>query len=212
VSSQTHSTHPVRCNTCAQPLDSPICCTSCGALNPYPLDKLSYFELFGVPAGYDVDERALHRKYLSLTRTVHPDMVGQASPEQRQQALAISSEMNRAYETLRNPVARAEYLLSLSGDAAAAEGRLVSPELLGEVMTLREEIEQAQADEASIALERLREQVGGRQRDCMEQIATLGRTLKEGKPETRVNLREQINAVKYWNNLMERLLPGDEMN
>jgi molecular chaperone HscB len=210
VSSHTSSTHPVRCNTCAQPLDSPLCCTSCGALNPYPLDKLNYFEMFGLTPGYDIDERTLHRKYLSLTRTVHPDMVGQASQEQRQHALAISSEMNRAYETLRDPVSRAEYLLSLSGDPDTTDSRLVPPKLLGEVMMLREEIEEAHAAGDSAAMDRLRRQVGEHQRDCMGQIAVLGRDVKDDKLETRRSLRELLNAVKYWNNLMEKLPPGDD--
>jgi molecular chaperone HscB len=210
VSSQTPSTRPVRCTTCAQPLESPICCTSCGALNPYPPDKLEYFELFGLTPAYDLDEQTLHRKYLSLTRNVHPDMVGQASPEERQHALAISSEMNRAYETLRDPVARAEYLLSLSGDADVTDSRSVPPQLLGEIMTLREEIEEAHAAGDSAAMDRLRRQVGEHQRDCMGRIAVLGRAVKDDQPETRKNLREQINAIKYWNNLMEKLLPGDD--
>jgi molecular chaperone HscB len=209
VSSETPSTRPVRCTTCAQPLESPICCTNCGALNPYPLDKLSYFDLFGMAPTYDLDEQVLHRKYLALTRNVHPDVAGQASQENRQHALAISSEMNRAYDTLRDPVARAEYLLSLSCGAAAPDSRSVPQQLLGEVMMLREEIEEAHAAGDQVAIGRLRRQVSEHQRSCMEAITSLSRSLHDGRAETRRSLREQLNAVKYWNNLMERLPPDD---
>jgi molecular chaperone HscB len=210
VSSETSTTRPVRCTTCAQPLESPICCTNCGALNPYPLDKLSYFDLFGIAPTYDLDERALHRKYLALTRNVHPDVAGQASPENRQHALAISAEMNRAYDTLRDPVARAEYLLSLACGAATPDSRSVPQQLLAEVMMLREEIEEAHTAHDQAAIERLRRQVSEHQRASMEAIASLSRSLHDGNPATHRGLREQLNAVKYWNNLMERLPPGDD--
>jgi hypothetical protein len=44
----------------------------------------------------------------------------------------------------------------------------------------------------------------------MESIVSLSRALADKKPETRRALRQQLNAIKYWNNLMDRLLPGGD--
>ncbi len=209
VSSQPTTSRPIRCTTCSQPLESPICCTSCGQLNADPIGRCSYFELFGLPVDFDIDEQSLHRTYLSLTRSVHPDVAGHASQEKRHDALAISSEMNRAYLTLRDPVLRAEYLLSLVGEPGTSEDRAVSPDLLGEVMTIREEIEEARQAGDQASLEDLKQQVAAKQQACMESIVSLARALVE-KPDARRALRRQLNAIKYWNNLMDRLLPGSD--
>lgn len=210
MSSQPATSRPIRCTTCSQPLESPICCTSCGQLNANPLGRCNYFELFGLPVSFDVDAQSLHRKYLSLTRSVHPDIAGHASQEKRHDALAISSEMNRAYETLRDPVLRAEYLLSLFAEPAAPDDRAVSADLLAQVMTIREQIEEARQAGDQAALGDLTKQVAAKQSVCMESIVSLSRALIGKRPETRRPLRQQLNAIKYWNNLMDRLLPGGD--
>jgi molecular chaperone HscB len=210
VSSQPTTTRPIRCTTCSQPLESPICCTSCGQLNAEPIGRCNYFELFGLPAAFDIDEKLLHRKYLTLTRSVHPDVAGQTSPAKRQDALTISSEMNHAYETLRDPVLRAEYMLSLAGEHSDEKSRGAPPELLGEVMMLREEIEEARHAGDPTALSDLKQQVATKQKACMDTIVSLTHSLSDGRPETRQALRQQLNAMKYWRNLTERLLPGED--
>ncbi len=92
------------CTQCSQPMETPLCCASCGALNPQPPSMFTYFELFSMEPTYDVDPGELRRKYLGLSRSIHPDMAGRDSEAQRRQSLALSSGLNRAYETLRNPV------------------------------------------------------------------------------------------------------------
>ncbi len=210
MSSEPTATRPIRCTTCAQPLESPICCTSCGELNPEPIGRCNYFELFGLPVAFDLDEKDLHHRYLSLTRSIHPDVAGQASEARRRSALAISSEMNHAYETLRDAVLRAEYLLNLTGEDPGQDSRAAPPELLGEIMMLREEIEEAQRAADKTALNGIRQQVAARQRQCRDAIVALARGLTDYKPETRRDLRQQLNAYKYWRNLTDRMLPGGD--
>jgi molecular chaperone HscB len=210
VSPEPTTTRPIRCTTCSQPLESPICCTSCGELNAEPIGRCNYFELFGLPVTYDVDEKSLHRKYLSLTRSVHPDVAGQASQARRQDALTISSEMNHAYEILRDPVLRAEYMLSLIGEDASHEHRAAPPELLGEIMMVREEIEEARHTSDQTALGALGQQVAVKQKACLDTIISLSRSLSDGEAGVRRALRQQLNAIKYWKNLTERLLPGGD--
>ena len=210
MNSEPSATRPIRCTTCSQPLESPICCTSCGELNAEPIGRCNYFELFGLPVVFDLDENALHHKYLSLTRSVHPDIAGQASEAKRLNALAISSEMNHAYETLRDPVLRAEYLLSLAGEDPGHDNRSAPPELLGEIMMFREEIEEARHAADQTALNGIRQQVADRQKACVDAILALARSMTDDKPEARRALRQQLNAFKYWRNLTDRMLPGGD--
>jgi len=75
----------------------------------------TYFELFDVPPSFVVDASALAEKYRQLQRDLHPDrFAGQGASEQRL-AVQYASQINTAYQTLRTPVLRAGYLLSLVG-------------------------------------------------------------------------------------------------
>lgn len=206
LSAHENPTPAVVCTHCGKNMYSPLCCAGCGALNPIPPEGLSfnYFEIFGLPVGYDVDTAALHRQYLALSRGVHPDARAEQSEEVRRQALALSAELNRAYDTLRDPVARAEYLLALAGGPLPAEDKSVPPRLLGEVMTLREEIEAAAGVHRAEALRELRATISARVQAVLEEIAAAARQ-REPDEAARRQWRKQLNAVKYWNNLLEQV-------
>ena len=75
----------------------------------------NHFELFGFRPDYRIDGGALERAYRELQRNVHPDRFASAGDAQKRLALQASARANEAYRTLRDPVARAEYLLSLRG-------------------------------------------------------------------------------------------------
>lgn len=81
----------------------------------------NHFELFGLPAHFGLDAAALDRAYRDLQRAVHPDRFAGASDAQKRLALQASAQANEAYRTLRDPVARAEYMLSLRDAGADGE-------------------------------------------------------------------------------------------
>lgn len=207
MSEQHASTRPVRCSECSKPLESPICCTRCGTLNPVEPGDYDYFELFGLQPAYQIDQTELRRKYLALARSIHPDVAGRDTEEVRQRALSHSSHLNRAYETLRDPVSRAEYLLNLAASQAGqmVQDRGVPGPLLAEVMTLRERIDEAQDRGDRSALAALRREIVARRDHFVRLIEKLSQSLDD--PAIQTELRSQLNAIKYWNNLLDQLPP-----
>lgn len=131
-------------------------CTSCGKLLP-PVD-VDYFALFGLPRRLALDVPALEKQFYRLSRRLHPDLYAQASEQERRWSLEKSSLLNDAWRTLRDPIARTEYLLELEGitleeqsrdatDAARAAGtdkqQIVPPDMLEEVFELNMQLEEA---------------------------------------------------------------------
>jgi molecular chaperone HscB len=134
-------------------------CTSCGRVQPAaPTD---YFGFFGLPRKLNVDTAALEREMYTLSRRLHPDLYVRATPQEQQWSLEQSSKLNDAYRTLRDPIARTEYLLKLEGvqleeqskaatEQARATGELkkqvVPPDLLEEVFELNMQLEEMKAN------------------------------------------------------------------
>lgn len=99
----------------------------------------NYFEIFDLPPGFDVDLALLTARYRELQRTVHPDKYAHASAQERRLAVEMAANINEAFRTLKDPVARASYLLHASGVSVDGEtARQVSPAFLMEQMELRE--------------------------------------------------------------------------
>ena len=75
----------------------------------------SYFTQFNLPPHLHLDLPALEKTFYAQSRKLHPDRFASKPPAEQQAALAASSQLNDAYRTLRDPILRTEYLLSLQG-------------------------------------------------------------------------------------------------
>lgn len=81
----------------------------------------NYFALFGLAPHYRCDAGKLDAAYRELQGEVHPDRFATAGEAERRAALQSSARVNEAYRTLKDPVDRAQYLLSLHGIEALSE-------------------------------------------------------------------------------------------
>ena len=104
---------------------------------------MDYFSLFGLPAHYHVDTQALATRFQDLQRQNHPDKFASASEAEQLAAVQRSSTINQAWQTLRHPLPRAEYLLSLHGfDLASEQHTVRDTAFLMEQLELREELDE----------------------------------------------------------------------
>src|SRR5689334_7886334 len=75
----------------------------------------SHFELFGLAPAYAVDRSVLEQAYRDLQALIHPDRHAQAADADRRASLQLTTRVNEAYRTLKDPVQRAKHLLELHG-------------------------------------------------------------------------------------------------
>ena len=107
----------------------------------------NHFQLFGLPERFRFDPDALDRAYRALQGEVHPDRFAAASASERRLALQSSARVNEAYQALRDPVARAQYMLSLHGiDAFDETDTTLAPDFLERQLERREAAADAVAE------------------------------------------------------------------
>ena len=189
------------CPRCAAALRFPIVCADCGWLKD-SLDPVDFFELLGLPRKYAVVENELSQAYRALARLIHPDRFAGQSDENIARATAWSSEVNRAYEALRDPGRRADYLLDQNGGPSAAEDREVPASLLAEVMEWREAMSAFSPDDTSDERNRLRSDVALRREDLLSRIEKSAAGLKSASAVDRTELRRMLNSLRYLDNLV----------
>jgi molecular chaperone HscB len=76
---------------------------------------LNYFQLFGLEVQFPLDNNKLSELYQTLQKTAHPDRFAHASNQEQLLAVQKSAMINDAYQTLKKPLKRAEYLLNVRG-------------------------------------------------------------------------------------------------
>jgi molecular chaperone HscB len=138
----TTVTISANCWSCSASTAGAHFCPACGKIQPVPRGA-DYFAFFGLPQKLTLDLEALEQRFHTLSWKLHPDHFVRASENERQLSLDLSSQLNDAYRTLRDPVARVEYLLSLSGMRKEGQKKQQAPpELLEEVFELNESLDE----------------------------------------------------------------------
>ncbi len=132
----------------------------------------NHFELMGLPVAFAIDGARLERGYRDLQSRVHPDKFAAASGAERRVAMQWAARANEAYRTLRDPVDRARYLLSLKGfDTGEESNTAMPPDFLMQQMELREAAAQARSARDAKALEGLRLALAAGRDDMLRLLA-----------------------------------------
>lgn len=170
---------------------------------PPPSD---YFAIFGIEKKLALDVEDLQRRFYANSREWHPDRHARAGAQQLAYAEEASATLNDAWRALRDPVARAEYVLKGEGfDIGEQRGRDVPPELLEEVFELNMALEEARDGDASAKeevarsltkFERLLNEIDAQRDDIF-----LAYDASHDR-ETLVQLRALLNRRKYLQNLV----------
>lgn len=101
----------------------------------------NYFELFDLPVSCQVDLQRLSSQYRALQRAVHPDRFAGDSERQQRLSVQYASYVNEAFNTLKDSLRRAVYLLKLAGRSVDMErNTIMEPQFLMEQMALREAV------------------------------------------------------------------------
>ena len=138
----TTTNPPLVCWSCHERTVGTHFCSSCGKVLQVP-EHSDYFLMFELPRKLWVEMGALEQKFLQLSWKLHPDNFVNSSSEEREISLKRSSELNDAYRTLREPVARVEYLLAIEGARKEGQNKQQAPpELLEEVFELNESLDE----------------------------------------------------------------------
>lgn len=157
------------CWSCHGPvMAGDLFCATCEAVQPPrpvdPFTRLALEPRFEMP----VDE--LDRRYFDLQRCLHPDRFATKTSRERAISLALTADINAAYETLQDPVKRAISLLEMQGVTIHADGcnTMSDPVLLMEAMEQREALAEA---ETSIQVESIAAVAECEKADCLEELA-----------------------------------------
>ncbi|MGS2724603.1 Fe-S protein assembly co-chaperone HscB [Porticoccus sp. GXU_MW_L64] len=133
----------------------------------------NFFEIFGIPESFHVDCGRLASRYRELQQQFHPDRFADKPERDRNRAVQWSATINQAFDTLKSPLKRAQYLLAEKGLDSTGESTVSSdPVFLMAQMELRESlVEVRDHDDPFAALDNLRNQVNNDYREQQARFA-----------------------------------------
>ena len=130
------------------------------------------FALLGLLPAFEVDLAALERAFFERSKELHPDRVAGAPAAQRVAALSRSRALNDAYQLVKRPIPRAEYLLECAGVTIGDNERL-DPVFLMEILELREELAEARVAGNADLVASLQRAMQGRRTQALAALPAL---------------------------------------
>jgi molecular chaperone HscB len=134
----------VSCWQCGAEHPPCLFCSACNALQPLP-ERADYFQILELPRRLVINPELLQKHYYELHRCLHPDLYQTGPQAARQASLRNTAALNRAYRTLRDPVDRGLYWLTLRGESLGAGNNRVPPDLAALVFEVQEHLEELRA-------------------------------------------------------------------
>jgi molecular chaperone HscB len=98
----------------------------------------NYFELFNLPEKFQIDLEMLQENYRAIQKEIHPDRFATSSENEKVQSMIKSTQANDAFQTLKSPIKRAKYILSLH---KSVEKITLPPDFLMQQMEWEEHFE-----------------------------------------------------------------------
>jgi molecular chaperone HscB len=155
------------------------------------------FGLLGLPARFDLDARAIEQAFFDKSKDLHPDRFASAPAAERVAALSRSRALNDAYQQIKKPVGRAEYLLARAGVKIGENERIADAAFLMQILELREELAEARAAKRTSEVEKLCAEMKKRRADVIGSLAPLF------DQQDLAAIKQQLIVLRYLDRYLE---------
>ena len=134
---------------------------------------INYFDFFGIPIRFVLDEAALKRQFYVNSKKYHPDFYTLESAEKQAEILELSTLNNEAYKSLSDFDRRMKYILELKG-VFAEEGKNKIPQaFLVEMMDINESLMELEFDFDPNSYQKLLETLKNQETNLYQNISPI---------------------------------------
>jgi molecular chaperone HscB len=167
---------------------------------------MDYFELFGLPVSLKVNKAYNLKKYYQLSKEYHPDHFSLENLSAQENALMMSSEINKAKKILDHADHRLAYYLTTNNLIKPEEKYALSPVFLAEMMDINEELMELEFDKDASKLAGIKLALVEKETLLFEEVK-LFFEMDELKifDNDNLKLKDYYYKKKYLNRILERL-------
>jgi len=155
---------------------------------------MNYFEFYGLPESFSIDEVALKKKFYALSKEYHPDFYANEDETKQQEILDLSTINNKAYNILSNASKRMEYVLQQHNLLAEGDKYQLAPAFLMEMMEINEALMEVEDAEQ---LETIKTQMADTETELNNKLVSLTARYTESAENSKQSVLEAIRDIYY---------------
>jgi molecular chaperone HscB len=166
----------------------------------------SYFEFYGIPESFNVEQAMLKKKFYELSKLYHPDFYAGEDESKQQEVLELSTLNNKAYQVLTDPARRMEYILKLHDLVSEGAKPQLPSDFLMEMMEINERLMEV---DDSVELGRITAEILAIEGDMNEKLTKLTSDYSQldhaAQQEKRIKIADIYYRQKYLLRIKESL-------
>ena len=155
---------------------------------------MNYFEFYGLPESFSIDETALKKQFYALSKQYHPDFYANEDEAKQQEILELSTINNKAYNVLSHPAKRMEYVLQQHNLLAEGDKYQLSADFLMEMMDINEALMEVEDDSQ---LNTIKTQMADIESELSGELAALTTRYAESAEADKQNILQKIRDIYY---------------
>ena len=171
------------------------------------LNDKNYFDIFDLPVGIEIDQKALTKAYYRLSMLYHPDRYTLRNTEEQADAVNNTALINEAYKVIKDRQSRIKYILLLSGITLEEGKQKVPQNFLMEMMDINEGIMEYKMEPTDEGRKNLNTHLEKLESKIFEQISPfIAKFIPENNDQsTLLALKDYFLKNQYINNIKRNL-------
>ena len=155
---------------------------------------MNYFEFYGIPESFNINQATLKKKFYELSKLYHPDFYANEDNAKQQEILELSTINNKAYHVLTDPARRMEYILKLHDLVSEGAKPQLPADFLMEMMDINERL--MEVDDAE-QLAKVTTEVLAIEGDINDKLSKLTKDYTELDHTAQESRRNEIAEIYY---------------
>ncbi|RZL17497.1 MAG: Fe-S protein assembly co-chaperone HscB [Pedobacter sp.] len=99
---------------------------------------MNYFEFYDLPISFNPDQNVVKQQFYALSKKYHPDFYINETAEKQDEVLELSTLNNKAFQVLKDPQKRLQYILELKEEVKEGENYALPQDFLMDMMDVNE--------------------------------------------------------------------------
>lgn len=132
---------------------------------------MNFFEFFGLPERFILDEGQLRKAFYANSKKYHPDFYTMESEAKQAEVLELSTLNNQAWQTLSDVDKRMKYILELHGMWEEEGQNTLPTAFLAEMMDFNEAVMELEFDNTPEQYRQIQHQLQGLEQELWDEIA-----------------------------------------
>ncbi|MCX6208492.1 MAG: Fe-S protein assembly co-chaperone HscB [Bacteroidetes bacterium] len=167
----------------------------------------NYFELYQIPISLNPNKAIVKQQYFQLSRQYHPDFITNGTEMEQQEALEISSQVNKAFKIFNHQDETIQYVLQLKDILQADEKYNLPKDFLMEMMELNEALMDAKFEENEEKIETVKLEINNWQSVIKKDVENIinDESIENAGVDDLEKVKEYYFKKKYLNRILDSI-------